>query len=181
MVHIMSTLHGMIKKVKSFSGKIITSLEKKPNIPQEERQMCKNNIFVQSKDDKDIFRIFKKKKYYKIRTVRLSLSLLMICMVLMFGVGTKNVFIYLRGIWIIPHYKRINILQRKRKSGNNSALVLAPVLYTNLLTYYVFPKKTLAEVPTIANIDCQMGDIKYFSTCAILIRAATRATSNIHI
>lgn len=113
--------------------------------------MCKNNIFVQSKEDKDIFRIFKKKKYYKIRTVRLSLSPLMTCMVLTFGVGIKKVFIYLREIWIIPHYKRINILQGKRKSGNNSALVLAPVLYTNLLTYYVFPKKTLVKEPT----DCE--------------------------
>ena len=30
--------------------------------------MLKNIFFVPSKEDKDIFRIFKKKKYYKIRT-----------------------------------------------------------------------------------------------------------------
>ena len=103
------------QKSKTFLGKVITSLEEKQNIPQEERQMCKNNIFVQSKDDKDIFRIFKKKKYYKIRTVRLSQSLLMTCVVLMFGVGTKKVFIYLRGIWIIPYYKKDRYITRKKK------------------------------------------------------------------
>lgn len=54
-------------KMKTFLGKVITSLEEKCVIPREERQKLKNNIFIQSKDNKDLFRIFEKNKYYKVR------------------------------------------------------------------------------------------------------------------